>query len=395
MNAKLTSQKQTDLSVIGKIVVVVPQFSQWTGTRAMREGDYHIGTNGKLPPKEVTKSLGLKAIIDTDHLRIFDRLKHRAETILENCGVRFLSGWAIPADKSAAVFQQLDEVVAKYETAKIDFLNRYDTLVAEWASKNPDFSKEILDAKLDRQSVAQRISAQYEPFKLQPVSDAKTEALAKSVGGLADELINSVAQLSRTFFKESFLGKDRANRKTVNAVIRIRERLSGLSFLSGRITPLLTMIDDVLSVMPAEGYFGGEAFWKLATLVKTLGDPDLLEEVINDQTSVDGLIVEDKTLLPEDSEVSQTELEATVKPLQSVPPGLSEDMNTEPSDSAVSGADLFSNIDAFFKSDEIEREKTTQSVTESLPIFTPSHSQESPSEIPVMPDVEVGDGFYF
>lgn len=84
-----------------------------------------------------------------------------------------------------------------------------------------------------------------------------------------------------------------------------------------------------------------------------------------------------------------------MKPLQSVPPGLSEDMNTESSDSAVSGSDLFSNIDAFFESDEIEREKTTQSVTESLPISTPSHSQESPSEIPVMPDVEVGDGFYF
>lgn len=396
MNAKLSSQEQTDLSVIGKIVVVVPQFSQWTGTRAMREGDYHIGTNGKLPPKEVTKSLGLKAIIDTVHLRVFDRLKHRAETILESCGVRFLSGWAIPADKSATVFQQLDEVVAKYDAAKIDFLNRYDTLVDEWASKNPEFSKEILDAKLDRQSVAQRISAQYEPFKLQPVSDEKTEALAKSVGGLADELINSVAQLARTFFKESFLGKDRANRKTVNAVIRIRERLCGLSFLSGRINPLLTMIDNVLSGMPSEGYFGGEAFWKLATLVKTLGDPDLLEEIIRGQMSVDGLLHEEENQAAADSQKSMQETDTSDAEAPPLP--LSEvecNKDVVPAELTQQGTDLFSNIDAFFDRDEPTEEQASQAVTESTSIPSPSSHQEQSSDFPVLPDVEEDEGFYF
>ena len=97
------TQQKTD--IIDRIVVIVPRFTQWTGTRAMHEGDFAIGTGGQLPPKEVAKSLGLKAIIDTQHLRVFDRLKHKAETVLEGCGVKYLSGWAVPEDKADEVFK--------------------------------------------------------------------------------------------------------------------------------------------------------------------------------------------------------------------------------------------------------------------------------------------------
>ena len=89
-------ESNADPSLIGRIVVIVPAFRQWSGTRAMKEQDYQVGQGGQLPPKEVTRSLGLKAIIDTKTLSVFDRLKHRAEAILESCGVRYLSGWAIP-----------------------------------------------------------------------------------------------------------------------------------------------------------------------------------------------------------------------------------------------------------------------------------------------------------
>ena len=67
--------KDNEVNLLQKIVVIVPEFQQWTGTRAMREIDFALGTNGRLPPKEVAKSLGLKAIIDPETLRVFDRLK--------------------------------------------------------------------------------------------------------------------------------------------------------------------------------------------------------------------------------------------------------------------------------------------------------------------------------
>ena len=66
--------KDNKVNLLQKIVVIVPEFQQWTGTRAMREIDFALGTNGRLPPKEVAKSLGLKAIIDPETLRVFDKL---------------------------------------------------------------------------------------------------------------------------------------------------------------------------------------------------------------------------------------------------------------------------------------------------------------------------------
>lgn len=280
-------KKTVDLSVVNRIVVVVPRFTQWTGTRAMHEGDFSIGVNGRMPPKEVTRSLGLKAIIDTQELRVFDRIKHRAEATLESCGVRYLSGWAIPEDKSSEVFKELDMLVQRYNEEKASFLSRYDNLVADWAQKNPAFYREILDGKLDENAVAERITAGYETFRLQPISPEKAVTLAKSIGGLSAELISSVSKSAKSFFKESFLGKTKANRKTVNAVLRIRDRLRGLSFLSATLLPLISMIDEVVAQMPIEGYFSGEPFWKLATLVKTLGDQTLLEEIIRQKTSIE------------------------------------------------------------------------------------------------------------
>ena len=69
MNNSYTQSNSTPVTVLDKVVVVVPDFRQWTGTRAMHEGDFALGANGKLPPKEVTKSLGLKAVIDPVTLR--------------------------------------------------------------------------------------------------------------------------------------------------------------------------------------------------------------------------------------------------------------------------------------------------------------------------------------
>lgn len=108
----------------------------------------------------------------------------------------------------------------------------------------------------------------------------RAAALEKSVGGLAGDLIEDVSQCARTFFRESFFGKTRANRKTVNALIRIRDRLNGLSFLSRNISPLVQLIDDVVGQMPQEGYFDGDAFWKLSSVVQTLADKQLLGEIL-------------------------------------------------------------------------------------------------------------------
>ncbi len=417
----MTNKNVTDLSLLGKIVVVVPRFSQWTGTRAMHEGDFSVGLNGKLPPKEVTRSLGLKAIIDTRHLRVFDRIKYRAEALLEGCGVRYLSGWAIPQEKSQEVFQRLDELVDQYEEEKRQFLTQYDSFVQQWANQHQEFSHEILEGKLDENAVAERINADYESFRMQPISSEKAPALVRNLsGGLSSELIASVSKMARIFFKESFLGKTRANRKTVNAVWKIRERLQGLSFLNARLQPLIAKIDEVLVQMPDEGYFSGEPFWKLATLVKTLGDEALLEEIVcggqvvfSDSENQSSSDLEQKTLdLASGGNLltkQDDHFDLSVTELQSSPSDdAQEDLKFGDSEQPSHTDPVLTDLDEFLQQNQDERntvfplsqESTVNPMAQDLKqddkslVDQPEGISSSQKRIEI-PEIDVGDGLYF
>lgn len=271
--------------IVGRIVLVLPRFTQWSGMRAMHEGDYTIGAGGKMPPKEVAKSLGLKAIIDPQELRVFDRIKTRAEALLEAKGVRFLTGWAVPQDKAKGILQSLDGIVTQYEKAKADFLSRYDGLVSDWAARHPEYAKEIEEGRLDASAVAERISAGYATFRLQPVSDERSEALEKSVSGLADDLIRSVSRAAMTYYRQCIVGKNSANLRSIQALLRMRERLDGLAFLSAGITPIVDEIDAVVASLPKQGYFDGEAFHRFSALVATIGNEELLREFMRTRTN--------------------------------------------------------------------------------------------------------------
>lgn len=403
--------KDKEVNLLQKIVVIVPEFQQWTGTRAMREIDFAFGTNGRLPPKEVAKSLGLKAIIDPETLRVFDRLKHQAESLLESRGVKYLSGWAVPTDKAEEVFQALDELVRRYNDEKNSFLNRYDVLVEDWANAHPDFSESIRGAKLSRDSVSRRIKASYESFKVQPVNDEQEQALVKRVSGLGDELIGSVAQLARIFFKESFLGKERANKKTISAVKRIRERLSGLSFLNSKINPLIRIIDNVLLTMPKEGYFGGQDFWRLATLIKTLGDEDLIHDIIEGKVSVEGLTdVQPESKLPElpqqaclfktTEEESFSSQSGTTKAENPVSEeSIEHFFQEESSNQTGSRKDEKTSCNGNSSDEQLivlplSQEKAADSVeTKEHEHLEALSSSQTP--LPKVPSVDVGEGFYF
>ena len=403
--------KDNEVNLLQKIVVIVPEFQQWTGTRAMREIDFALGTNGRLPPKEVAKSLGLKAIIDPETLRVFDRLKHQAESLLESRGVKYLSGWAVPTDKAEEVFQALDELVRRYNEEKNSFLNRYDVLVEDWANAHPDFSESIRGAKLSRDSVSRRIKASYESFKVQPVNDEQEQALVKRVSGLGDELIGSVAQLARIFFKESFLGKERANKKTISAVKRIRERLNGLSFLNSKINPLIRIIDNVLLTMPKEGYFGGQDFWRLATLIKTLGDEDLIHDIIEGKVSVEGLtdiqaeseqpeLLQQPCLFKATEEESFSSQSGTTKAENPVSEeSIEHFFQEESSNKTGSRKDEKASCNGNSSDEQLivlplSQEKAADSVeTNEQEHFEKVSSSQTP--LPKVPSVDVGEGFYF
>lgn len=267
-----------------RLCVVQVNFRQWTGTSVLREEDFTVGTDGTLPPKEVIAQLGQKAIIDRKKLDVFAAIKARAVRYLQNHGVPFLQGWAIPLDKADTVLKQLDGWVKEYEEAKTKFLNSYKQSVEDWIQQNPDFAPQLRRAVKDKQDVEARISASYFAVKISPISEQEAEKFNEEVKGLGPALYRAVAQTASKIQVGSLDGSVTRPRPQIE---KIREKLAGLSFLDAGINPLVSMIDGLFQKLPESGKLDPQLFFELQAVVSILSSVDRMKAISDGRLTLD------------------------------------------------------------------------------------------------------------
>ena len=256
--------KNTDKAILKKrisdlLVVVMPEFHQWTGAVVFRPEDFDIGEGGNLPPEDVTASLGAKKICDPALLRGFSQLKSRAERLLDENGISYCNGFAIPVDKSRDVLNQLDQIVDEYEDLRESFLHSYDLYVEDWASQHPEFADQIRRGKKSRQEVGRSISADYKVVQVYPFNK-DDEAYEAEAAELTDTLYEATVKAADQLYKESFQGREEVTARCFGALKRIREKLDGLSFLDSSLRPFVQMIDSTFQALPPSGPYKVEPF---------------------------------------------------------------------------------------------------------------------------------------
>lgn len=263
--------------IADRLAVVVLNFRQWSGETVLMKEDFTIGDGGQLPPQEVAH-WGCKRICDPKELKVFSTIKQRAVRLLADVGVPFLGGMAIPLDTSDEILRQLDNFVIQYEKAKQDFLSRYDNIVSDWIAHNPGFSSELIQGSKTQSYVASRIKAEYNVFKVQPLStDASNFSQAEN--GLGDKLLDEIAKTARELFKNSLAGKSTVTARVLNPIRTMRNRLMGLSFIDGTILPIVKTIDNTLSSIRPSGPYDGGDFHALNALVGILCDTDRMRQL--------------------------------------------------------------------------------------------------------------------
>lgn len=272
-----------------KLMVVILDFRQWSGTTVLRESDIKVGTDGKLPPKAVIAQLGQKNILDPKLLDRFGTIKARAVRFLNDNGVGFLGGYAVPIDKAAEVVTVLDGFVEEYEKAKADFMKSYDTLVDDWIRQNPEFAEELRAAKKSRAEVDQKICAAYTAVRVQPIEEKdRVDRFNQDVDSLAERLLRSVAQTAGKLSLGSF---DKNGRSTairpVPTLRKISSKLKGLSFLDEGVEPIIEMIDALLAKIPADGRIVGPLFWETQAVVSVLADVARMKAIADGSLSLD------------------------------------------------------------------------------------------------------------
>lgn len=276
-------------TIIEQVVCLNLDCSIWSGRKKLTPSDFKLTGSSELPPSDLA-SLGSKKICNPDTLKVFDTLKKEAHREASRIGVRFLGGYAIASSKAEELCKLLDDIRERFTEARDKFIKAYDSEIDEWVAKHPGWQESIRSVVPAAAYVESRIGFEYQAFEVRPTGVAEA-SLDRAVSGLAGQLYHEVAKEAFDYYDISLCGKPYGTQKTLRPLRSIRSKLDGLSFIDGKVGPIISMIDHVLASMPTTGRIEGPDLAKLVGVVHVLSDKDRMitygERLLNGATPSD------------------------------------------------------------------------------------------------------------
>ena len=290
---------QTDIKVLGSLLALHLDVNIWTARKKLSPEDFD---GAKLPPDDLA-SLGSKRVCDPEDLKVFGTLKARAVSLLDRHGVRFLGGWAIPENQADSIVTELEQILQDFNRAKDDFLSRYDESVREWIAKHPGWEQIIFDSTVSADYVRSRMGFCWRLYRIVPPdpADPVMEGLKDEVEGLGQTLFGEVSKAATEAWHKCFAGKTEITRKALSPLKTIHQKLSGLSFVEPRVSPVADLIHTAFEHLPKRGRIEGANLLMLQGLVSLLRDVDALiehgQKIMDGTSSKDvlSLLVEGQT----------------------------------------------------------------------------------------------------
>ena len=360
------------------VLLVKPEFHITTGRKKLCVEDLRLPNGSKLPPKCLV-SLGSKKVIDPSEISVFTKLRDQAKTICEKVGIKFLGGFAVPFDKADDLLEELDSIISQFTDARTTFLNNYDSIVDRWCKENPSFDHLIREAVPSHSQVAERLSADYAVFQVNPIEGHAPQRLERQVQGLSDQLYRDIANIATKFLDESIfqrrtpqekesgakpqLRQDGVTQKALRTVRAMRDKMASLSFLDSSINVVIGQIDSVLRAMPSKGHIRSKPYADLYQLTLILSDEEKMKML------AEGLATGESTTQADADFFDDMPLE-TDEPV--IAESLFEDnIPFEPADEPVIAESLFEDNIPFEPADE-------PVIAETLAVADFSESSEQP-----------------
>lgn len=265
----------TDINVLDQLFVVNLDVHIWSASRKLLPED--LG-NAELPPDELA-SLGSKKICNPEEVNIFKTLKARAESLLKQNGIKFLTGWAIPQDKLDAIDNDLASIRNDFNNAKNDFLKRYEQSVQEWIASHPGWSGIITNSVVSEDYVRSRLEFRWQVFRvvMPDVSEEKGN-LSEDVKNLGNTLYDEIAKSATETWKNCYEGKTEVTRKALSPLKSMYEKLMGLTFVEPCVSPIASLISTAFDSIPKRGPITGGTLLMLQGLVSLLRNPKEIVE---------------------------------------------------------------------------------------------------------------------
>jgi hypothetical protein len=301
------------IQLLEQVVFIHLDFHLWSGRKKLRAEDLKNLTPAQMPPTTLA-SLGSKRLCAPDDLAPGIRCRKQAERVCQLYGFRFLGHFAVPEHLLEALVRGLEVAVAEFNAWRSDFLARYEAVIDRWVQQHPGWETIIRRAVEPVESVAARLSAGYQVFRIAPATeqanDTANAGLAAQAATLGDRLLASVAQDAQALWRESLQGRDQVGRRVLRPVQAILDKLQGWALIDPTVAPIVQRIELALAALPRRGPLQGNDLNALAGLVFLLSEPDRLKQ--HGQAVLAGL--------PEDTEIDLLETaDAVGSPVMATP----------------------------------------------------------------------------
>ncbi|MBT7579061.1 MAG: DUF3150 domain-containing protein [Candidatus Marinimicrobia bacterium] len=279
----------TSVNHLEKLAIVQTDFDIWGGKVKLDDPDIKLGIGGTLPPKSLAE-LGNKKIIDSKHLRPFNRLKTMARRLCLAKGMSFMNGFAVPLDEIDRISSELDEIRREMNNLKTDFMANYDKHISEWRSENTEYSEAITKGVLPAQVIEKKFGFEFTVFQVDPVNQSESQKLQNMASGLSGELMAEIVKESDDFFHKNLKGKDLCQVNTQKTLIRIRDKVEGLSFLDNRFLSIVKLLDITIKGYPDSGkVVTGEPFYRILSAILILSSTDKINDYATGSVDLDDM----------------------------------------------------------------------------------------------------------
>ena len=296
----MSATHTTVTQILDQMSVIALDCSIWSGARRLKPEDLVLGKGGQLPSDDVV-SLGSKKLCRREVLKPFHRLRDQACRLCAKEGVRFLGGYAVPDPSVSDLGQTLDQVAQNFNLEKQAFLTDYDRHIQEWVNAHPEFADAIRSAVPEAQDVSQRFHFGYTTYKV--VTSAQPDNLNQQVNQLGGTLREEISRDAQTLFEQTFRGKEKVTRKALSPILRLRDKLHGLSFVDPGIAPVVQRLDAGLAQLPNRGALEGEVLTQLMERVLLLCSVEQMERCAEGLTALDTPYKEQPVMLQDQGDV--------------------------------------------------------------------------------------------
>lgn len=289
------------------LCVIHVDFDIWSGQTRLSAEDFRLGKGGKLPSGKVAK-LGSKHVCDPATLKGFQRLKTETRRLMLRHGMPFMSGFAVPTARADIIIEELGRIADEFAKLKRDFLDGYHAAVESWIQENPEEEEAIRAGVLPLDTVEKRIGFEYQVFMIQPLDTDSTtgQLLEQKVKGLSDDLLDEVAEEATSFFSRNLSGREECGISTRNTLIRIRDKIDGLSFLNNAFIPLVNLLDETVRgyTLHAEGrVIKAPFFYQVVAATLIMSDRKRIEEYVSGAVTLDEVTDSVVTVAQEEGQV--------------------------------------------------------------------------------------------